>query len=95
MLASLSLMSGHLKREHKDERALQIYKEIETVKSTKTELAYKLSNLLIENYESKKNRLELWELLPRYIQSSLKHAINTIEFEISKEEVKEIGDTRV
>ena len=62
-------------REEPEERAIQIYKKIETTKNAKTEVAYKLSNVIREEFQDSNRRGELLGMLPSYIKEALKHVL--------------------
>jgi putative ATP-dependent endonuclease of OLD family len=67
-----------------DEKALQMYRKIDETKGAKTELAYKLSELLKKNYSTEDKRNELLEKLPNYIKAALKHVLNLPKLSIDK-----------
>lgn len=54
-----------------EERAIQIYKEVETAPSGKTEYNYRLVAILEQHYSNKPN--ELYKKLPPYIRHALSH----------------------
>jgi len=69
--------TGEVLRDNKEERAIQIYKEIETKSGAKTDVAYKLAVKLQECYEptKKADRDELLGKLPAYIKDAFKHVM--------------------
>lgn len=68
----------------REERYLQIYRKIDETKGAKTELAYKLSELLRKDYATEEKRNELLAKLPNYIKAALKHALNLRELSVAK-----------
>lgn len=72
-------------RSDEEEKAIQIYKHIETKSGVKTEVAYKLAFALEEKYDPSKkaDRDELLRKLPNYIKEAFKHvmALPTLEKE--------------
>lgn len=67
-----------------DKKALQIYRKIDVTKGAKTDLAYKLSELLKKNYSVEDKRNELLGKLPNYIKDALKHVLKSQQLSIDK-----------
>lgn len=65
----------NLKNESED-MAIQIYKKIETTKGAKTDVAYKLSELLRRDFIAPNKRNVLLEKLPTYIKNALMHVLS-------------------
>ena len=64
--------------EDPEEKAIQIYGEIETTSGAKTDVAYKLAKKLQENYDAndQNKREDLLDKLPIYIKDALKHVLS-------------------
>ncbi len=76
--------TGEVLRDNKEERAIQIYKEIETKSGTKTDVAYQLASKLQDRYDptKKADRDELLGKLPAYIKDAFKHVMGLDALEI-------------
>lgn len=66
-------------KENTDEKAIQIYKEIENKSGGKTDVAYKLSEFLERDFSGADKRDELLAKLPIYIKEALKHVLGLEE----------------
>lgn len=78
-------------REDEEERAIQIYKIIETKSGAKTDLAYTLSEILKRDYSDIGGRQELLMKLPTYIKGALQHVLGLETLEISVDEDNDNG----
>lgn len=61
--------------ENREERAIQIYGEIENTSGAKTNVAYRLSELLRRDYNNINKRDELLGKIPTYIKEALQHVL--------------------
>jgi len=69
-------------RDDLEEKAIQIYKEIETTNGAKTEVAYKLSEFLKRDFSDPEKRNDLLGKIPDYIQKALKHVLGRDSLEL-------------
>lgn len=69
-----------------DEKAIQIYKEIETTSGAKTDVAYKLAESLKSHFDEgdKEKRDELLGKLPLYLVEALKHVLGLDDLVIAE-----------
>lgn len=78
-----------------DEKAIQIYKEIETTSGAKTDVAYKLAESLKNHFdgENREKRDELLGKLPPYIVEALRHVLGLDDLVIA--ETEQLPDAEV
>jgi len=69
-------------RDDSEENAIQIYNKIETTSGAKTDVAYKLSELLNRDYRDIDKRSELLGNLPTYIKDALMYVLKLKSLEI-------------
>ncbi|MBL4898652.1 MAG: AAA family ATPase [Colwellia sp.] len=78
--------------EDSEEKAIQIYKEIETKSGAKTDVAYKLCELLKRDFIATNKRAELLGKLPAYIKNALQHVLGLETLVIAEAAIIDDGE---